>query len=439
MNKYIQKWTRRSSLALACALLNCGSDDDDDDTGVQAAAGAAAQSMDNDTETNAAGAGAGATEAGGGGAGSSSSPQYAVISRIQSMNSQMDTSLLWVTPSLDTGALDAKDAIEVSGDATLWGEPGAGTVYVVSAESLMITEYKLNGGKLSAARSIGLTSSGVTFLLNEQLLFADQHKAYFIDTISRQALELNLDDMSIARAIDLSALAIPGADLTMLSYSPFRALGQSSVTSVFGASQNYDKVASAAKLLFFHPSDGTFELKDSPCGGVNYSVQTQSGDVYMSTDPWVAAAYLFAPQQSPAPCLVHVAPDGSVDEKTAALNDLTGAPTGGLIPAADGTALLRVLPSDYKPARDSTFLTVYSTAIWQTWQIDLKNPSQATRLDSADVAGGITVFQANGHTYENVSTSDFASTVLRDTTREGQASDAGLTMPGVTWGVVQIQ
>jgi hypothetical protein len=371
---------------------------------------------------------------------SAAAPLYAVSSNVFSADLSEETSFLWLVDDLESGELDLGGGIELPGGASIWGVPRSGVFYVVSAENLTITKYTSDAGTLVSLGELGLAGAGITFLQGEAMAFDGEAHAYFIDLLSAQALELDLEAMVIVRSVDLSSLRLPTAELTFLGDPAFRRRGDQLIGSVYGTSAAFDRVAPEAKILLFDVRTGTFELRASPCAGLTYSVAVPNGDIYFSTDPYVASLFAIEAPGTPAPCLVRL-PAGSdeLDDSRVALNELTGGTTGGLIPGSDGFAYVRVLdPALYTPAPDATYLEVYSASAWRTWRVNLTSPEGAEPIERPPLAGGIKAFEVDGRAYENESTQSFASTTLVRTTGPDAPARA-LQMPGVTWGIVRVR
>lgn len=367
-------------------------------------------------------------------------PRYAVAGRVNSGDFSSATSFVWVVDDVNEGSVGLGEAVELPGGASIWGVPQAEVFYVVSSEDLTVSKYGLVGGKPELKERLGLSGEGISFLLGEKMVFDGPDRGFLFDLNSAQALELDLAVMEITRSIDLSDALIESADYILLGDPGFRKRGDRFVASVYGTSAMYDRVAGESKVLFFDPADGSIEVKDAPCGGLNYTVEAPNGDLYLASDPFVASLHLFDPETAPSPCMARMAAgQDELDTTVVALNDVTGGPTGGLIPGSDGVAYLRVLDTAiFSPSAGSTHLEAFSAPAWQTWQIDLSEPESAERLDDAPRAGGIKVFEVDGHAYENDSTADFASTTLVRTTGDDAPARA-LTMPGITWGAVRVR
>ncbi|WP_437607287.1 hypothetical protein WMF20_41770 [Sorangium sp. So ce834] len=367
-------------------------------------------------------------------------PRYAVVSRVENSDFSNTTMFVWVVDDVNQGSVDLDEALEIPGSGSIWGVPRTEVFYVVSSEELTVSRYRLVGGKPELEERLGLRGAGISFLVGERMVFDGPDRGFLFDLTSAQVIEIDLAAMEITRSIDVSDALIDAADYTFLGEPDFREHGGRLVAPLYGTSAAYDRVASESKILFFDPKDGTFEVKGAPCGGLYYTVKAPNGDIHFASDPYVASIYMTDPERSPAPCMARMAAgEEELDTAVVALNDVTGAPTGGLVPGSDGAAYLRVLDADiYSPGAGATHLEAYAAPAWQTWRIELDDPTTAELTDRQPFAGGIKVFEVEEHAYENESSAGFGTTTLVRTTGDGAPARA-LTMPGATWGVLRIR
>ncbi|MET0341380.1 MAG: hypothetical protein ABW252_10275 [Polyangiales bacterium] len=366
--------------------------------------------------------------------------QFAVCSKVYGTDFSESTSLLWLVNQLEGGALPRQDAVELAGAVTMWGVPGSGEFYVVGAEALTVTKYRVQGSSLQAADRIGLAGAGLTALIGEQMVFVDTHRAFLFDPVSLQALELDLDAMHIVGTLPLPQLELEGAERTFFSAPGFTRHGDRFVAALYGTTLAYDRVTPASKLVFFDPATKAVEVKDAPCAGLGYSVAGLDGALHFATDPWVASLSMVSPATGAPSCMVRL-PAGSTqpDAQTVSLDALTGGVTGGLIPGSNGTAYVRVLDRVlFRPSAQPSYNDAYSAEVWQTWKIDLSGRTPAIRVERAPMAGGIRAFDVGSAAYENASTANFASTTLVRTTG-ADAPRPGVSMPGVAWGLLKVR
>ncbi|WP_437853398.1 hypothetical protein [Sorangium sp. So ce363] len=367
-------------------------------------------------------------------------PRYAIISRIEDNDFTNSSVFVWVVDDLSGGAVRLDEAIELPGRGSIWGVPRTEVFYLVSSEDLTVSKYRVVAGKPELDARIGLGGAGISVLLAEKMVFDGPDRGFLFDLVSGQVLELDLAAMEISRRIDVSDARIDAADYTFVGEPNFREHGGRLVAPLYGVSAAYDRVAGESKILFFNPTDGSFEVKAAPCGGLLNTVKAPSGDIYFSSDPYVASVFMTDPERAPAPCMARLAAgQDELDADVVALNDVTGGPTGGIVPGSDGVAYVRVLDTgSFSPGADATHLEAYAAQDWQTWRIQLDDPGSAERLDRQPLAGGIKVFEVDEQAYENESTTGFESTTLVRTTGDGAPARA-LTMPGVTWSVLRVR
>lgn len=369
-------------------------------------------------------------------------PLYAINARTFSADFSNEVSYLLLVDDLKSGEASLRNAIELPGAGSLWGWPESGELFFVSAENLTVSKYTLTeSGRLEKQEEeIGLLSLGVANLITEALALSAPNRGFLFDLGSEQAIELDLDNMQIGDTYDLSALRLQSAALTFLGDGGFKRRGDEFVGVVYGSNALFDEVGPNSKIAFFNPSDGSLEVLNTPCGGLQYSFQADNGDWYFSTDPWVGAIHALDPSRAPAPCLVRLgAGSRRSEDATIALNDLTGGTTGGIIPGPGDSAFVRVLDETVFPLQQDTgFLEPFSAPAWTTWRIDLPEPTAATRVEHGHVAGGIKFAEVDGEAYNNASEADFSSTTLVYSTAEGELVE-GLTIPGVSWNIVRVR
>ena len=169
-------------------------------------------------------------------------------------------------------------------------------------------------------------------------------------------------------------------------------------------------------------------------------MEASDGDLYFASDTLVASIHaLDAAGQ--APCLVRL-PAGSrdPDPNPLLLNDFTGGPTAGLVPAGDFDAILvRVYDTQRNPLTgQETALEVTFSQGWNTWQMSLEQPADAARIERDPIVGQVGYFLVDGVAYENASQADQSSTVLIRTTG-ADAPASGLSSAGVPIAIVRLR
>ena len=369
-------------------------------------------------------------------------PLYAINTRVFSRDFSNQVSFLLLVDDLKSGEANLSEAIELPGAGSLWGWPEAGELFFVSAENLSVSKYTLTeSGRLEPRdEAIGLLNSGVANLITEAIALSGPDRGFFFDMGSEQAIELDLDNMEIRGTSTISGLRLESAALTYLGDGGFKKRGDEFVGVVYGSNAIFDEVDANSKVGFFDPSDGSLDVINAPCGGLQYSFQADNGDWYFSTDPWVGGIHALDSTRAPVPCLVRLgAGRRQFDGATIALNDLTGGVTGGIIPGRNASAFVRVLDETAFPLQpDTGFLEPFSARAWTTWRIDLTEPTRATRVERGLVAGGIKFAEVDGEVYQNASEADFSSTTLVYSTEEGELVE-GLVVPGVSWNIVRVR
>jgi len=119
------------------------------------------------------------------------------------------------------------------------------------------------------------------------------------------------------------------------------------------------------------------------------------------------------------------------------LEELTGQPSGGLVPGPNNTMYLRVLDTASMP-QDSVqaYSDAYSNVVWETWEWGVDD-GHITATDRPAMAGGIKFFVVADAVYENDSSADFAETTMIRTDNSGESA-SGVVMPGVPYGILEL-
>lgn len=370
--------------------------------------------------------------------GASGAPRFAVAVRLPMEGGSIEgSSFVAFTEDLDSGELDLGSALEVSGAGGLWGVSGTGEFYVTSTENLTLKKFRFeDGGPVEVGR-LGLGRE-LPFLFGELMVFDGPDRAYLFALSSGAALEINVEEMVIAGSLDVTSLLDP-AQPTFLSVNNV-IRDDEYVTVTYAIDLVGEATSELSQIVFFEPATGAFDLRTAPCGGLTFAMEADNGDLFFSSDPFVAGIHAIDESRAPAPCVVRV-PAGSrdPDPNVILLNDLTGGPTGGLIPRGGSSVWVRTLDTEAFPLMaDTTAAQLFVTPGWQTWEVDLGQPEEARVFDRAPIAGGISFFGVDGVFYENDSTFDLGMTTIVRTTGSG-APAPGLSTRGVPFSVVRLR
>ena len=366
-------------------------------------------------------------------------PRFAIAASAISPQTFEPIAYVGFAENLDGGEVSVSDALEVPGGAQVWGVPGNGIIFVTRLEAATISKFAFVGGELTELGRVGLSGVGVSRLEEEQLVFDGPDHGYLFDLISGQIIELDLNAMEIQSTTDITDLL--DAELPTFIYN-FQERADGRLTTVTYATDfEQELVSDTSWILVFDPETGTLERYAAPCGGLMYTAESASGDwVYMS-GPWVAAVHSTNSSRAPEPCIVRL-PVGSdqPEAQTPVLAELTGEPSGGLVPIGDGQVYVRGLDTESYPITDTTTaVDLYIAAsAWRTWRVDLDNPTSATLLDDVPRRiGGITFLFDGEAYYENNTTTDLSSSTLVRTTADGDVQD-GLRVPGLPTSLFQM-
>lgn len=369
-------------------------------------------------------------------------PRFAILTTVFGADFMSRTSFIAFADDLGTGEIDLRNAIEISGPAALWAIEGTEEFYISSSESVSLRKYRFVDGEPVEVDALGFLAEGITSLFGELMLFDGPERAFFIELNSAQALELDLAQFEIVRSIDLSDW-LDDSQPTFAAFNRASARGDGElVGTITGLDLVQETVSDKSQIVIFDLETGDFELLPSPCGGIGSPVRAENGDLFFSGDPYVAAVHAIDDSRSPAPCLVRLPAGSRVPMLASAnLNELTGAPSGGLIPSGPNSAFIRVLDTaTFPPTPESTAAQLFGVPFWQTWEIDLNDPGPATLVERqpALLAGGITWFEAGDAVYENVSASDFSTTTLYQTNAP-EGPTPGAVIPGVPFSIVSLR
>ena len=215
-------------------------------------------------------------------------PRFAVGLRVTSADLGSVSYFIAFTDDLDSGEIDLSGTFEVPGNASLWGVDGVGEFYIVSAESLTITKYRMEEGAPVEVGRLGLGEQ-LSFLFTETMLFDGPSRGYLFALISGVALELDLEAMEIVRTLDVATLLDPD-EPTFLSYR-YVVRESEIVFSTYATTFQQETFSQLSQIVFFDPSTGEFDARSAPCGGLVYAMEADNGDLFFSTDTFVAGIH----------------------------------------------------------------------------------------------------------------------------------------------------
>ncbi len=365
-------------------------------------------------------------------------PEFAIGLGIVDEN--FETNLFVVfTDDITSGSVDLSNALEAGGTGILHGVPGRREFYTSSRERSEITKYRIQDGFVQEVDRVLLSEPPAVQLFGEQIVFDGPDRGFVIDLLSAQIVELDLEAMEIVQRINVSDLLDPNQP-TFLT-TPGEVRGDEVIFATYGTDLQQETVSDFSQIVFFNPSTATIERKTAPCGGLSYASTLDNGDIVFLTDPWVAGNHAISETQAPAPCLVRLAANSRDPEPTTiALNDLTGRPTGGVVPGEGSSIFVRVLDTETFPITgDTTGFGLFGLQGWMTYEIDLTQPDSASPVARDSLAtGGITFFEIDGNVYENQSSPDFGSTTMLRVTGPGAPAPA-IQTPGIVFDILRLR
>lgn len=364
-------------------------------------------------------------------------PQFAVGLRLQTGGETTQQVVVGFTDDLASGEVDVAEVLEVGGAGNVWGVDGAGDFYVTRGETLDVEKYRFEDGELVRAGTVRL-SDRISGFLAEVMVFDGPDRGFLLQTSTGEGVELDLNAMEIVDSVDLSPILDPEGLPTFIGRNEFFR-GDEFVGIAYATNLAEAAVSSVSQIFFFDPATSTFDVRTAPCGGLTWGMQASNGDMFFSTDPFVAVVHALD-ESAPEPCLVRLPADSrDPDPNPLRLNELTSGPTGGLVPTGDSSILVRVLDTQSNPLTDDINpLELLFLAGWDTWEIDLTEPENARRTERDPAAGQIGFFVIDGFAYENVSSDNQASSILVRTTGP-DAPAPGLSTPGVPINIVRLR
>ncbi|MEN0067811.1 MAG: hypothetical protein AAGA48_37125 [Myxococcota bacterium] len=364
-------------------------------------------------------------------------PRFAIATSVFSTQSYEFIGYVGFAESLERGEVLLSEALELPGGGQVWGVPGSGVIFVTEHETQSVGKFGFVDGELTELGRVGLSGVGVTVLLEEQLVFDGPDHGYLFDLISGQIVELDLEAMEIRSTTDIGDLL--DADLSTFIYTFQERADGRLTTATYAVDLAEDLVSDTSWILVFDPATGTLDRVAAPCGGLTFAAESASGDWFYLSNPFVAGVHLLDSSRAPEPCMVRM-PAGSdqPDSQTLALNELTGAPSGGMVPIGDGQVYVRSLDTETYPIADTTTgLELYTIPAWRTWRVDLDNPTSAVLLDVPPRIGGV-FFHTDGESfYENDTVADLSSSTLVKATTDGDGPP-GLVVPGAPFTLAEM-
>ncbi len=347
------------------------------------------------------------------------------------------TTFIALVDDLAEGQADLGNAIETPGAGNLWGVSGSGEFYLTNGIDLTLTKYRIEDGRAVQAGRLGLSGVLSSALFGEVLIFDGPSRGHLVVPLSGVVVEIDLDAMEIVTSRDATSLRDP-TQPTRVGVGVYS--DGLYVFPTVATDEVQETVSAISQLVFFDPSTGTFEVRESPCGGLGYTMEGENGDLYFSTGPWTASVHALDESRAPEPCIVRV-PRGTrePDPNVIRLNGITGLPTGGLIPRGGSSAYVRTLNTTAIPlTSDLLAAQLLGSPGWNTWEINLDRPDEASVTERELVVGGISIFEVDGVFYENDSAPDFSSTTLVRSTGADAPAEA-LSTPGIPFAVVRLQ
>jgi hypothetical protein len=379
----------------------------------------------------------------------SAASRYAVVT--QATVDGASVSYIVVTDKLDhTEKLSlTQNAIEVTGRAIVFGPAKKDHFFVNSGAT--ITRYNLTeAGDAQKGETVSFAGRGVEEIgeYQQQFRFISDTKAYFFDAETAQVIIWNPSAMTVTGTIPFTEALVPN---TYLSFSaqpldtPNRFILPMAWRPTTGT-----VVTKQAGVLVVDPATDSLKFvkktfKDTEnCGWVRDGVVGPSGQVYLSTEAYGAAAYRVHRDEANVlkPCLLKFDPQTQSFDDTffVDLTTLTnGVAAGSVLRGPNGKTYLRVLDEASFPSQitaDTSPRALASSPAWKWWDIKLDTLT-ATPVASLPPAMGSTfLFPAN----DRVLFTNFVSsgdTEIRELSDE--SGKVAFVTPGRTFSFLQVR
>jgi hypothetical protein len=357
-------------------------------------------------------------EAGEGAGGVAAEPGPYVMSSI-AFSAETTATYISLLGSLDIDEVDFARAREFAGQADLWVHDGA--VFVSELDSLTITKFTLDGGKLVQGDTLSLANYGLTdigFYLNS---FVAPDKAYFMNAGTEYVI-WNPKTMEIIGTIPIPKLEPHDGLRPFPSYSDRSAVLRDGKLyhPVYYTDDSYFEYSPTSSILVVDVGkDEVVDVLEAPCPGLDFASRDEHGNAYFSS--WVFAPGGAAVLDQPTTCVAKLAAGEEALEKLFDFPEVTAGRQGGAMRCVgDGKALLSVL-HDERATSDVVSEVTYG-ANWQFWLYDLADGTASPVASIPFNAGAAYDANLEGKPHLLVPAGDYASTQLFEIFADGTAS-----------------
>ncbi|MEM9190754.1 MAG: hypothetical protein AAGF12_16330 [Myxococcota bacterium] len=317
--------------------------------------------------------------------------------------------------SLAAASLDLGASIEVPGGANC--VVGDGVVYVGQAESPTLTRYEVGeDGTLTEGLSVSFAGLGIANLggFPNQFLLISPTKACFLDVQTASVVIWNPSTMEIVDDFPLDGLG------SFIRVEGFAASDRFIVYTRNATGTGLTEQRTGIAFVDTTTDTAVFD-ESTTCGGISSAVELPSGEVFLASNNISAAEHRLGTPGSFPPCYIRIPPGAQAIDDAFSLNanDLTGGPTGGLVPGPGTSGFVQgydetIVPIDpMGSGRD-----VQASPAWRLYRI----PEVGTTMPGVVVdavppaAGGIFHFVIDDRIYLSRLAADFSRATLFDIT-----------------------
>jgi len=329
----------------------------------------------------------------------------------------------FVLPLVDLSSereIDLATGVEISGRAIVSGRERTGEFYVTSDEEpSIISKWSLNDdGVPERIGRVSFSGLGVPNIFASPLRIVSDEDAVMLDPTAGLLVRWNPSTMEIIDTIDLSDDLLDDSTVSFGELNPdtpgFLEVG-GKVALPLAYYNLDDSVPSRSVVVLYDPGSQEADvLVDTRCHA-SKAAPGPDGHLYMASNDTVAATHRIWPESSPAPCLLRVRADTSEfdSDYMVDLNELTGAPTMGVVPGRSGSFYLRALDeTQVAITGDSVPDDLVSSAAWQMWRVTGlgTDPQASVASEFGYGASRMSVNIVEGRVYFPRFTDDFATT-----------------------------
>ncbi|MEM9071830.1 MAG: hypothetical protein AAGE52_25195 [Myxococcota bacterium] len=303
------------------------------------------------------------------------------------------TGLIYGIDSLAEGEVGLGEGVEVGGMGPTCSS-AFGAAFGATSEGNIVQRFEPDElGRLVPTDSVSFGPAGISSISSGRagaFLFLSETEALYIDRRTGTFVRWNPAAMTFTDSFRIEEIDGPGISVVRVR--------QGAVDNhllLFVRYQEDGIFLKRSILVNLNLSDFTYTLdEDTRCGGLFSHVRTSDGTTYFASGTFIASYdVLGIGDDPPAPCMLRVLPGESEfdDSFFMELNDLTGMPTGNLLPAGGDSAF--VLAYDTTAVDPSGVFTPLQFAREPSWRLfrveDVGTSTSATLVESVPLRTGL--------------------------------------------------